>query len=360
MKGVAEAVVKQMRNIAGINTPQFKVTPPGFLSLLLNNPAPISIANLADVEKGKDRTIKIRYVQRATPDQTSTEDTCDPGREMQYQETTLTCPHFRKISLYVSNEELEAFHDEATQKVSIGDGGATITNELLGRIMVSVNGLLGAIDKDLLSEMTTKWGKNALTDTNAPTPITLSTKDNVTLNDGIVKLITDAQSNEIYGTLLMTGNGAFNALYVANRFQSGTNGDGYKGSAWNGFKWYNDFYSVKTWEPDHFGVIAAGSAGFVDWQNYVNYKAGEIAGSKFFTMPVPVMMETGDLSSLIFDVQLKGLDCPVVIDGVTRDRGWAIYISKHFGLFTMPTDVYSTTDRLKGCNGLLHYAATPA
>jgi hypothetical protein len=99
MRGVAEAIIRQISDVTGINTPQYKITPPGLLALLLNNPSPISIVNLAQIQAGHDREIKLRYMRRGIPSEVTDEEGCDPGSAASYLETTVTHPLFRQISL---------------------------------------------------------------------------------------------------------------------------------------------------------------------------------------------------------------------------------------------------------------------
>jgi hypothetical protein len=369
MKGVAEAMIRQISDVTGVNTPQYKVTPPGLLRLLLNAATPLSVVNLAQIKAGHDRMIKLRYMRRGTPSEATSTRGCDAGGDAAYLETTLSHALYRQMSLYVSNEEMQRYFDDATESVLIGQpapaGG--IMSELYNRIIVKLNGLIGAIDIALLTEMSTKWGKNAATGAATPTAINFNTTNNVNLTDGIVKLIDQAERNEIMGQLLMVGNGVANTYQIASMLQTAANQNGYDARRWSAFQWFNDLYSSSIWGANHFGVIAQGSAGFVDWQLNEGYSAGSQGGSYFFTMPVPVLLDGGQLTNLVFDVQLKSLDCATEIEGTVRERGYIIYISKNFGLFTAPTDAYKPdsnpgvpvgdADRLDGSNGLLHYVA---
>jgi hypothetical protein len=371
MRGVAEAIIRQISDVTGINTPQFKITPPGFLDLLLNNPSPISITNLAQIQAGHDRDIKLRYMRRGIPADATDEEGCDAGNSSAYLETTVTHPLFRQISLYIGNAEMQKYYDDATAGLSLGS--SVIMAELYNRLIVKLNGLIGSIDLALLGAMATRWGANAATGTATPVSINFSTLNNVTLTDGIVKLIDQAAQNEIVGDLLMVGNGVANTFQIASMLQTAANSQGYQATRWQGFKWYNDYYSTSAWGANHFGVIAQGSAGFVTWNKNEGYSAGTQGNSYFFTLPVPVILASGQLTNLVFDVQLKSIDCATVIDGVTRDRGYILYVSKNFGLFTTPTDAYTPDvvdntgtnpvvtvpgDRLQGTNGLLHFVGT--
>jgi len=354
MKGLAQAIIEQISAVTDPNTPQFKVTPPGLLQLLLNNPAPLSITNLAGIRAGQDRLIKLRYMKRGVESEISDTPGCDPGNGAVYEETTVTHPLYRKMSLYIELDEMRQYFDDAVNPVSMG--GTSIVSELYNRIVVKLNGLLGAIDIALLQQMATRWGVNAATGVATPTAINFNTVNDVNLTDGIVKIIEHAQRNEMEGTLLMVGNGVANTYDIAQRMKIAADSNGYNSARWTGFRWYNDSYSRAAWGENNFGVISPGSASFVDWLAYEKAPyAGSRANSYFFTLPVPFFLNNGELRNLVFDVQIKEIDCPTEIDGVTRQGGYIIYISKSFGLFTTPTDAYQNDDLLAGTNGLLHY-----
>jgi hypothetical protein len=327
--------------------------------LLLNNPAPVSIVNLAQITAGHDRNIKLRYMKRGTPDQASDTPGCDAGDTASYDETTLAHALFRKMSFYISNEELEQYYDDATKSVLLGNAAPAggILAEMYNRVIVKLNGLIGAIDIALLTEMVTKWGVNAATGLSTATAINFSTLNNVSLTDGIVKLIDQAEQNEIAGQLLMVGNGVANTYQIAQALQSAANASGYDANRWSAFRWFNDQYSAAVWGANHFGVIAQGAAGFVDWNKNLGYSAGTQGTSYFFTINVPVILDGGNLTNLVFDAQLKSIDCATEIDGTTRERGYILYLTKNFGLFTTPDDAYETSDLLTGANGLIHYVA---
>jgi hypothetical protein len=69
------------------------------------------------------------------------------------------------------------------------------------------------------------------------------------------------------------------------------------------------------------------------------------------------------MTMMTFDIQIKELDCPTELansygDLSTYDRGYAVILSKRYGLFQIPSDAYSTADRLDGVNGALNYEVT--
>lgn len=129
-------------------------------------------------------------------------------------------------------------------------------------------------------------------------------------------------------------------------------------------KIWNDAYSRSAWGANQFGVFAENSLGLIEVDRYVGSFAGLKGGSAFFTMPIPIAVSgvADELGSINIDCQMKYVDCPTEVSdgaGGTKkiNRGWVLYISKSFGLFNMPTDMYKSSDRLSGNNGTLRYTA---
>jgi hypothetical protein len=222
--------------------------------------------------------------------------------------------------------------------------------------------LIQKIDKNLLAAQSAKWGVNAASGLSTARAVNFSNTPNI--NDGIVKLISDYQFNEVAGVPQIVGNGIVTNYDILQRLKISTDNGGF-GS--NPVNVYNDVNTVSAWGPNHFGVFVPGLVSFVDYQKYAGNFGGYKGGSYFFTMPVPVLLAGGRLAKLVFDCQLKYDDCPTDNSG----RGYSLLVSKYYGLWNAPDDIYKATvlevpnvspaipgDRLEGFNGSMHYLAT--
>jgi hypothetical protein len=109
-------------------------------------------------------------------------------------------------------------------------------------------------------------------------------------------------------------------------------------------------------------VFAPGLSAFVDFNKNVGTFAGEKGGSYFFTIPIPVQLANGTLSSFVLDAQIKYYDCPVYDDGGVKvsDRGYVLLLFKNYGLWNAPNTMFAAGDRLAGFNGSLHYIGEAA
>lgn len=374
--GFCPAIVAHLRSVAGCATPQSKITPAGFLRMMLVNKPQANILNpenalALDDGAGHIRDLILKYLKRAVPAQAGNADNCQIDLAQQYAELQLAATQYRKLSVYVSDADLSRYCAEATEMVRINGFPTPFMREFLERIMGAANGILGAIDIDLLTLMALEFGVNVVTGSNAATTVNFpgasAGVDNF-YTEGMTKLLQDLALNEVCGNVNIVGHGNFNA-YTIQQIAACCSQLGLDQSRFSGFNFYPDIYSQTIWGEDHIGVFAPGSVGLIELNRYEGWNAGQRGTSWFFNMPLPVDCPecNGDYDSMDFDVQLRYLDCPTLINvgcegETTVGRGWIVDIGKSFGLFTIPTDAYQHeayddcyNDRLAGNNGSLRY-----
>lgn len=352
--GFVNALLINIKEIAGNNDTQTKITPVGFLKMLYENNATTKINNEEAIRSGQDRTVKVRYMQRGLESEVSEVDDCETPVEPEWKETTITRPYFSKIGIFISDADMRKYEREATQTLREGTPATPLMSALYQVIAVKVNGLLQKMDTNLVTAQSTKWGKNVAY--GAATAQTVNFGTSASLSDGYVKLLEDAQINEVNDQLLVCGNGIVNRYDIYNRFKTGADAAGIGALPLNS---YYDPKSVSIWGANHFGVFAKGMVGIVEWNKNVGDYSGQRGNSIFFTLPLPV--QVGDnILPVTFDAQLTYVDCPTYDDEGEKvaDRGWKLIISKNYGLFNAPADAFASSDRLYQMNGSFHYVAT--
>lgn len=355
LTGFAQATIKNLNLVAKQNDPQLKLTPTGFLRLLLENNATTEINNIEELRKGLKRTIKLRYLQRGLESEVTDTDDCETPLGADWKEHQIEQPLFSKIGIFISDDEMRQYEEEAVQTLALGDAQQSPLMRGLHEVLLSkLIGLIGKIDSNLIAAQATKWGANAAYSL-ATSAQTLTIGKSTDFSTGYVKLMEDALVNEVNDKLLICGNGLITRYDIFHKLKTSADSEGIAALPLNA---YYDPRTITGWGKDHFGAFAKGSIGFVDWNRYVGAFAGEKAGSVFFTLPVPVELD-GALTSLVFDCQLKYVDCPEydAEGAVSQARGWKLIVSKNYGLFSAPTDAFAATDVLKGVNGSFHYIA---
>jgi hypothetical protein len=369
MKGFVPYLLAHASQIFGNQTPSAKLTPPGFLQMLLaNKPTGMQVINNSTMDgSGHIRGLKIKYRPRGLSSDVKTTDDCNVDVVPEYQEADVPTTMFRKIGIKIDDDVIRKYEAEASRTVAVGQPASPLMIEMYNAILEQMNGFVGSINSALLTSQAAAFGKNAVTGSNATSVLNFSNTNQISYTDGIIKLLTDVQENEFYGKINICGNGIISAFDMARQFQKGANQAGFDPSSFN-VKIWNDIYSKAAWGANQLGVFAENATGLIEIDRYVGSFAGNKGGSDFFTMPIPLAVSgvADELGSMNIDCQLKYVDCPSeVSDGAggtkTINRGWILYISKSFGLFNMPTDMFKAGDRLAGNNGTLRYtAAIPA
>ena len=105
LTGVAAAIMMNISAIAGLNDPQLKITPVGFLKMLLENNAMTEVNNLPDIQSGQKRQIDIKYLQRGIESEVTNTDDCDTPITPSWKTTTIGDALFNKVGIFISDED---------------------------------------------------------------------------------------------------------------------------------------------------------------------------------------------------------------------------------------------------------------
>lgn len=323
---------------------------------------------------GHIRDVILKYRKRGVPDAVATTDNCDIDIAPQYNEVTLPLTQFAKYGIYISDEDLARYCEEATRMSTPAGWNSPFMNDFIDAIMEGANAVVGKMDQTLLTLMLTRFGTNVATGSNAATTVNINPDATQRdLEDGVTRILADAAINEMCGNLNIVGSGLFNNYELQN-LASCCASNGIDTSRFTGYNWYHDLYAADIWGTNQIAAFSSGSVGLIDLDRYRGWRAGRKGTSEFFNAPLPVDCPqcNGGFESLRFDMQLKYFDCPTLVnvgcEGETLiDRGYVLYISKAYDLFTLPTDAYQNTaygdcydDRLSGSNGSLRYVITNA
>lgn len=353
LTGMAESFVKNISHIAGPNDSQYKVTPVGFLKSLLDNPVTFEISNLKKIQDGHEHAVKLRYQKRGVESDVTDQDDCDMPLSPIWGETIIERPFFSKIGIRIPDADMRHWDSASSQTIVAGSPTSNMMAGLYHSAIIKVNGLLQKINSNLLLSQSSRWGVNAVTGSNAP--VTIGFNNTPSMTDGIVKMLQDYTLNEMSGTPIIVGNGVVSAYNLLQNAKVSTDASGFGANPT--FKMYDDIQSTALWGQDHFGVFAPGMSGFVDFNQYVGGFHNDTGNSVQFLLPVPIVLANGELSALTFDAQLKYIDCNEydASGNLIVKKGWGLILSKSYGLFNAPDDLFQSGDRLFGTNGSLHY-----
>ncbi len=356
--GFAPALLRDWADLAQQNYPGTKITPAGFLQMLLEH---TDIPGVRIVEEnGHIKTVTVKYKQRATLDQVAENDTCDIDLIPSWLEAPLTAVRFAKHATWFPRDTIARYAEEASRKTTIGTPPTGILKEIADQIAYSANAIIQRIDTRLLGDV--DWGKNVVYGDDAVHDLNIN-KD-ATVNDldtGYAKLLNDAFENEFMGELLIAGSGLFN---IAEMYRTQNvltaNQAGVNLARFTGYRFYPDLWakSSANWGTNDIGVFSKGAIHLVDLDKYKGFRTGHLANSDFFQITINV-----NGVPMKFDAQLREIDCPTEILDIygnsgSYSEGYQLILKKTYGLFQLPSDAYAASDRLTGVNGAIHYNVT--
>lgn len=378
--GFMPYLLGSMQRLANPNYGGTKITAAGFLGALLENNPDLQVSTVdgrslapgfkLNTPNGQIREVKVKYLPRILSSQVGDQDDCTTDFVFQYKEAEINAPFYKQVSFYVDWNFLERYEADAVRSINIGLPAIGAVRELETQIMHALNGIVSSIDANLLNSVV--WGINPTYGNNAVQTININQSGNtLDLTEGLVRLLADAQNNEVAGDLILVGNGLMNNFMIARQGNAfGFNQAGFNNAALNGFRWYFDINSIGAWGSNDVGVFAKGNVGFVDIDKWIGWKTGRFGTSYFaeamFPIGTPSSAGANVPSPMMrFNIQVQEVDCPTAgiatgygADTYTAGRGWKVLISKNFGLWQYPTDSFQPTDRLSGMNGAFHYEVT--
>ncbi len=359
-------LLNHIKTIVGMAaTPQYKLELTGFMNLLMNQDRPevLTLNNSA----GHRESVQIRYKQRYTKDFTGTDEgeVCNNVLIEPRRETSVDLSSFRFIPLYLEDETVARYENDASKTIARGLPPTAFMNEMLEEVYRATSALMEGVNEDLMTLFSANFGVNRVTGNNAATSINFDkdgTKNN--LAEGMTKLDSDFMINLMSGRMQMFGSGLMNNVMLqqpgVSANQSGINNR----ILTQNKEWYFDQQAASILGANQFAVVERNAIQLVEYLQYTGFKAGVRPGSSTFgTLPLP-LMNGETVKPVKFDFQLKYYDCPTVLTNqyygtsVTVQKGWNLVLSKKSGLFMIPTDAYRGGDPMAGNRGSLRYTAT--
>lgn len=363
--GFADSLTKHIFKITAENTPQFKLNWQGHLNLLKHNKNAEVVRLNDQADAGHRRTVIIKARQRWNVVHTDTVASCDNANVPAYFERNVNLSNFRQISLFIDDETIARYPNEASANATLGTPSTPLMNELLLMIKESADALLSGVNQDLATLMAAAIGVNVRSGNNAAQNINLvlNTTNNP-LNQGLTQVLTDYQLNESAGRPMMVGTGLIHNFMLQQRAKSPDQSGINTPIQANDFDFFQDPFAATSLGANQAIVYEPEAVQLVEYMRYKTFKSGEFGSDVFFTFFLP--MQVSDRVEMVeFDAHLRYHPCPTTLNdayygtpgGVAVDKGWQLIISKDFGLFTID-QAYRGTDRLSGNRGSYRYNYT--
>lgn len=363
--GFCPYLLEGMPIVAGTATPQYKIRPHGFLSMLLNteNPDAISISSVS----GHQNEFRISYRKPGTRALTTTSPSCESVLTPSKVENIPVAGTTRGVAIHLDNNLVSQYCSDASQVISAkGAKPATsVMREMVDIIMSYSNGLLDAMNRDLLGLVT--WGKNVVSGDNSAVTVNLPKDLTVQpIDGGMTKLMTDYDINGLTGRPAVVGTNLSLGYFRQQQWKGGVDQGGFDSRIVTSMMdYYHDRAFASVVGTQDFGVFEPGSIHLVQHLKYRGFQGQKLANSEFGIIPLPWIDPTDQMLKMVwFDYQLREVDCEQTFtdsytsQSFTAKPGRTLILSKTFGLFQLPSDSYRPEDSYFGVNGALRYTAS--
>jgi len=345
--GKSLGILQAIKEVTKDATPQYKLEPYGMLASLKMAHSPGVIK--ADSGNGHLKDVKIKYKKRSVVADTSDEASCEMGSEPAYTEQSVSIANVRRTARHIPNNWIQALDEYAMDAMY----------EVMDTLFIMANGILQATNRDLVTLALANLGKNRSTGSTAAVAVNIAQDSTVNnLGDGPNRILTDFRRNTFTGKPIVVGGGNFEAFMLQqNAKVPGFNGIDTRIQA-GGFDFFPDYNvgdiassanKILVYEKDAIQLVE-----FMENKGFNGKRHGV---SNFGTLVLP--MQVGDqLVPVEFDYQFRENDCDVEENSVVYSKGTNLILSKRFGLYTLPTDAYQSTDPLTGNRGSLSYVVS--
>lgn len=360
-QGFAPYLLKNAREAYQSANPQDKVEEVGFFSLLKSQNPRIEVLKL-NTESGHKKTVQVKAKRRFNVAHTDTSKSCDVTLQNSYYEKSVELSSTRQIAVYLQDETLAKYMEDASKGVSIGQ--SSVAAEMYDNIKLAANALIEGLNQDLYTLAVAAIGINKVTGSASTQTVNfpLDTTNN-SLTSGMNKILADYKRNNFSGRPQIVGDGLMHnfMLQQASKFpdQSGLDTKIQAKAA----DFFYDPYTTTALGSNQFLVYEPDAVGLVEYMEYKGFKGGVKPGASIFGT---VLMPLGNSGQTVeIDWQLRYSDCATTLTDsyygttINLEKGYNMILSKQVGLWTIADDAYRNgTDAYYGNRGSLRFTAT--
>lgn len=367
LNGVCPAILIGLDEILKDGTPYELFTQAGLLQSLYDpsNRQPNTVIQNGDAGNGHPKSVRIKHKQRSTASDTTTTKDCASGTPKSYFEEVFTINQYRQHTINVRESDIRKLCDASSQLKKVPgaafntwEGNAynlQLMSEIVMEIMMDFDALRQAINTDLHTSLALNFGKyvggNTINTYNLiRSTSTSGLQEGSPVLSGFNQMKQDLARTTMTGLPIAVGEGALDLAISSLEYGCcNTGGTDFGQMAKNpGFKYYKDFTIGKDaiGGPDgggnSFALFMPGSLQFADYNEYVGGFARPIGIMERGTIPDPA------IPGLKYDMRI----IPNACSGSTVVESYDIIIGIHFDLYAAPTNMFQSSDRLTGVNGV--------
>lgn len=362
---VCPAILVGLEELTKNGVPYELFTQVGFAQSLLDpiNRGANTVVQNVDAGQGHPKTVRIKYKQRATTADTTTSKDCADGTEKPYFEDLFNVNMYRQHTIQVKEATLRSLCDYSSQIKKVPgavvgdiDGNKkplSLMAEIVMEIMMDFDALRQAINRDLQTAVQLKLGNYVGGDhlhiyNMYRQNTTASLQEGSAILSGFNRFKQDMRRTSFPGTPLVVGEGALDLALGALEYGCCNNSGNDLGALGKnpGFKYYTDFTMGSVIDPtvgNGFLAYMPGQLQLATYNEYVGGFASMMGVMERGTIPDPA------LPGISYDIRV----IPVACTGSSVSEYYNIIIGVHFDLWSAPTNMFKSGDRLVGVNGVV-------
>jgi hypothetical protein len=322
-QGLCSKLQADLNSVAGQNAPSLKRDRVGYVDALMSAENRSGFEAIPIPTNGKNRSVQINYIQRGTDADVNLtcSNTCDTDQEIAPKETIVDVPNCLETKGM-------KFSEDQMRKLCEADS-VYVSNV----IMSQMNALNVALNKQLLAEQSTNFGK--FSDGTAQKSIQLFDATN-----NAPRSIASAQIRHEYdmvgssGAPMIIGSGNFDLYAKTQQIACCNSTTGTDLSRWTDYMYFNDRFVESVIGTDEFIVLAPNAVQLLTWNKYVGDYAKRNDVFEHGTITDP-------FTGLTYDLKVHYDDC--------ADE-WSIKLLLNWGIFFIPSNAFQTTDDNFGVN----------
>jgi len=338
-----------------------KVTEIGATQLLLDAPRPEVLQNSMS-DNGHFKSAIVRYMPRGVISQAHTTIDCSIDQTPAFLEKNVSFDQSVSMGLYFAVDTIRQYCADASRTVLVGAPPTPLMVMVRDAILTKLNAAYQLMDQ--------KIAQAIIAAAPATASINISLAANtLDLDSGMTKLLGVLQDSEFCDMPQIVGGSNlfrnFTQIRRANALYP--NQAGLQADLNSDYDFYYDRKMRTLLATNDILAIDRGSVALLENIQNVGSFAGQHGTSFFGTMVDPRVQCRGignAYQDIVWDMQIREIDCPTTLSNaytggtINATRGYAVYISKSFTVWTTPTDVNDGADVNAGFNGIKRFTIT--
>lgn len=334
--GLCVAIQESLVNLLGQKSPSFKRTQVGYLQAITSPQNTAGVTMIPIPTNGKNRKVRITYIQRGTASDLSTAEESDCEAEVfpQPLEDEIEVTKMLRTKWF-------GFNEDDMRKICEAD------SDFRGQVMNSkIDAFMVELNKKLIALQAANFGDfNPALAYNTPKEVALINSAGNAMNYiGEAQMEASFQAIDATEKPIVIGAGNLN-LYAKMAKIGCCNDLGQNLSGAGNMDFFYDRFVDSILGANHFIGLVPGYVQLLTWNKYV--------GDYRKSVPNQYVHDTivDPFTGIQLDMKWKYDDC---------DEQYKVMLKLYYDLWFIPTDSFKAGDELEGVNFTLHFKATQA